>query len=228
MSRTGEPLKPVSRSVPPAKGPPPSHPDSRRSKPDARDTFDAGEGIARLQMLLALALGVVLVGGSLYVWRRPKPDAAEPAAVAALAAGAPRASAEPAAVAITKKEPIVLVGEPRVQSCQDLGPGKTDECGVAEPLGAALKKAIVDNEACLPPSEGAGSIEFVADFQFEKKRVTVTAPQSSRTVKSSRASVGCAAAVKRSLVAGGALALPHDHARVKVAAQASYAARAAQ
>ena len=225
--KTGGPLKPVSRSVSDA-GPPPSHPDARRSKPDARAPLDVDDRIARLQMLVALALGVLLVSGSLYVWRRPKHDDGTDKAVAAQAAQS--ALGEPGLAVVTKKEPIVLVGDARVLGCQDLGPGKTEAaaCGAGEPLGAALKKAIADNEACLPPSEGAGSIEFVADFQFERKRLTVTAPTSTRTVKSSRASVGCAAAIKRSLLAGGALGLAHDHARMKVAAQASYAARAPQ
>lgn len=224
--KTGGPLKPVSRSVPSA-GPPPSHPDARRSKPDARWPLEVDDRIARLQMIVALALGLLLVSGSLYVWRRPKPDDAEKAVAALAAQGT---AGEPSVAVISKKEPIVLVGEARVLGCQDLGPGKTEAsaCGTGEPLGLALKKAIADNEACIPPSEGAGSIEFVADFQFERKRLTVTAPISTRTVKSSRASVGCAAAIKRSLLAAGALSLPHEHARMKVAAQASYAARAPQ
>lgn len=209
-------------------GPPPSHPDARRSKPDARDPLDGDDRVARLQMLVALALGVLLVSGSLYVWRRPTHDADAEKAVAAQAAQT--ALGEPALAVVTKKEPIVLVGDARVLACQDPGPNKTEgaACGTGEPLGLALKKAIADNEACLPPSEGAGSIEFVADFQFERKRLTVTAPISTRTVKSSRAAVGCAAAIKRSLLAGNALGLPHEHARMKVAAQASYAARAPQ
>lgn len=211
-------------------GPPPSHPDARRSKPDARDPLDVDDRIARLQMLVALALGVLLVGGSLYVWRRPGRDADAEAEKSIAAQAAQTTLGEPAVAVVTKKEPIVLVGDARVIGCQDPGPGKVEgaACGTGDPLGQALKKAIADNEACLPPSEGAGSIEFVADFQFERKRLTVTAPISTRSVKSSRASVGCAAAIKRSLLAGGALALPHEHARMKVAAQASYAARPAQ
>ncbi len=226
--KTGGPLKPVSRSLADA-GPPPSHPDSRRSRPDPREPLDGDDRIARLQMLVALALGALLVSGSLYVWRRPsKHDDGVDKAVAAQTALT--TLSEPSTAVITKKEPLVLVGDARVLGCQNLGPGKTEAaaCGTGEPLGAALKKAITDNEACLPPSEGAGSIEFVADFQFEKKRLTVSAPTSTRTVKSSRASVGCAAAIKRSLLAAGALSLPHDHARMKLAAQASYAARPAQ
>lgn len=219
---------PVSTNGSARGGPPPSHPDARRSKPDARDPLDIDDRIARLQMLVALALGVLLVGGSLYVWRRPQHDVEAEHAIAAQASQT--ALGEPALAITTKKEPVVLVGDARVIACQDPGPGKTEgaACGTGDVLGVALKKAIVDNEACLPPSEGAGSIEFVADFQFERKRLTVTAPVSTRTVKSSRASVGCAAAVKRSLLAGGALSLPHEHARMKVAAQASYAARPAQ
>ena len=233
----GGPMKPVSRSVTTEverqrrleAGPPPSHPDARRSRPEARDPIDVDDRVARLQMLAALALGVVLVSGSLYVWRRPKHDAELEKAAASQAAQT-AALGEPAVATIVKKEALVLVGDPRVVGCQDLGPGKTEgaACGTAEPLAAALKKAIVDNEACLPPSEGAGNIEFVADFQFERKRLTVTAPQSTRTVKSSRAAVGCASAIKRSLLAAGSLSLPHEHPRMKVAAQASYATRSPQ
>ena len=223
-------MKPVSRSVSGESGPlstrggpPPSHPDSRRSRPDARDPIDVDDRIARLQMFVALALGLLLVSGSLYLWRRPKPEAEAKRTLSTQSS----ALGEPAVAAIGKKEPLVLVGDPRVISCQDPGPGKSElaACGAGAELGAALKKAILDNEACLPPSEGAGTIELVADFQFERKRLTVSAPQSTRTIKSSHAAVGCAAAIKRSLLAGGALALPHEHARMKVAAQASYAAR---
>lgn len=220
--KSGGPFKPVSRSVE-GSGPPPSHPDARRSRPESRDPIDVDDRVARLQMLVGLALGVVLVSGSLYVWRKPKRESDHEKAAAAQVA----ALGEPAVAIVAKKEALVLVGEPHVIGCQDPGPGKTEAsaCGSAEPLAVALKKAIVENEACLPPNEGAGQIEFVADFQFEKKRLTVTAPQSSRTVKSSRAAIGCATAVKRSLLASGALGLAHDHARMKVSAQASYAAR---
>ncbi|RYZ67959.1 MAG: hypothetical protein EOP08_01635, partial [Proteobacteria bacterium] len=68
-------MKPVSRSVTTEverqrrleAGPPPSHPDARRSRPEARDPIDVDDRVARLQMIAALALGVVLVSGSLYV-----------------------------------------------------------------------------------------------------------------------------------------------------------------
>lgn len=216
-------VKPVSRSVPDA-GPPPSHPDVRRSRPDPNDPLALSDNAHRLQMLVALLLGAVLVSASLYVWRRPKTERDATAAAALQASAQPAASAVAMAVA---KDPVVLVGDPRVIGCQDPGPGKTEPsaCGAGEPLAVALKKAIVDNEACLPPSEGAGTIEFLADFQFERRRLTITAPQSSRSVKSSRAAVGCATAVKRSLLAAGALNLAHDHARMKLTVQASYAAR---
>lgn len=212
--------RPVSRSVPDT-GRPPSHPDVRRSRPESHDPTALSEHAQRLQMLIALLLGAVLVSASLYVWRRPK---VESVTIAATESSAPSAMLAMSAAAA---EPLVLIGDPRVIGCQDPGPGKTEvsACGAATPLAAALKKAIADNEACLPTSEGAATLEFVADFQFTKRRLTVTAPQSSRTVKSSRAAIACATAVKRSLLAAGALNLEHEHARMKLSAQASYAAR---
>ncbi len=212
--------KPVSRSVPDA-GPPPSHPDVRRSRPESHDPTALSDHAQRLQMLIALLVGALLVSASLYVWRRPK---LEPVVIAATESSVPStALAMPAAA----QEPLVLVGEPRVIGCQDPGPGKTEvsACGTGAPLAVAFKKAIADNEACLPASEGAATLEFVADFQFERRRLTITAPQSTRTVKSSRAAIACATAVKRSLLAAGALSLEHEHARMKLSAQASYAAR---
>lgn len=194
----------------------------RRPRAVARDPELDDERVARLQLVFALLIGAFVVGGVLFFWRAPAAAALEPPpAPSAAKLGVPEAA--PAA-----KEPLVLVGEPRAQACHASSDPKAEggPCGDIAALATTLKQAVRDNEACLPLGEGAGTLEYAVDLQFDKKRITVTAPQATRTIKSSKAAVGCANAVKRSLTQAGALSLPHHWARVKVVVQASYAARA--
>src|SRR5438105_2627908 len=103
------------------RGPLPSAPASVRPsdpRPPSRHSFPTLDGIdsgdsppARLQMIVALILGLVLVAIPLYLWRRPRAEsiAASSGPDAGMAAFAP----------LPVEETRVVLGEPRVRECQD-------------------------------------------------------------------------------------------------------------
>lgn len=174
---------------------------------------------ARLQMIVALLLGLVLVAIPLYLWRRPR---AESIAVSAAAdAAAPvDTSAAPAAPAEDK----VLVGEPKLLSCHDPGPKKTptEQCDKVPDVERALAKAVEEAASCAPRDAGGGAVPYVAEVNFKKKSFAVVAPKEGRTLKSAKVAAACATAVKAKLAATSLDGVKHDHQRYKIQITATY------
>src|SRR5262244_1020880 len=81
-----------------------------------------GERPVRLQIIIALVAGLILVAVPLYLWRRPRPESI-PSADAAMADAGPSANAG---------APVVDAGPPTLKlspftsiRCENPGPGKT-------------------------------------------------------------------------------------------------------
>ncbi len=217
--------------------------------PDARP--------ARLQMIAALVIGLALVAVPLYVWRRPIAARAEKDAAELAASAAAAASAAPIApgsqTLVSPGNPLVgppsaaiTLSESRILECHDAGPKKTpaEQCDHLAPIEQAFAKAVTEAASCVPTSAGGGSLVFLADVSFGRKRnpVLVTLPRDGRSLGASLAGVSsrgrasrdassakvvaaCAAAVKRTLTSavGESLATaPHAHTRYKIAITASY------
>ena len=174
---------------------------------------------ARLQMIVALVLGVVLVAIPLYLWRRPRADTVSAAAPPDAGILDDAGTAPPAGEGDKPS-----LGEMRVLACQDPGPKKTSpaDCDHLVDVEKALAKAIEDTASCLPHDVGGGSIVYVADVSFKRKAINVATPRDGRSLKNAKAVGVCQAAVKSRLAALSLDAVTHAHARYKIAVTATY------
>ncbi len=206
----------------------PSHPPSE-PRPERRGNKDFGASYdrpARLQMIVALVLGLVLVAIPLYLWRRPRAEspvvASDPDAQAA-----PMASATDARVSSSDDAggPLLL-GEMKVIECHDPGPKKTppEQCDRLLEVEKAFAKAIQDAASCSPPSSGEGALPYVADVSFGRKKQPfyVTVAKEGRTLKSAKSLAACTVAVKKNLASLSLEGMKHEHSRYKIAIVASY------
>ncbi|MBX3258692.1 MAG: hypothetical protein KIS78_10645 [Labilithrix sp.] len=197
---------------------PPSEPRSSRASFEALDAQI--DRPARLQMIVALILGLVLVAIPLYLWRRPRAESI------AVNTGASDAGALPAVTAATTQgiDEKLVVGEPRIVSCHDPGPKKTppERCDHVAELEAAFAKAIEDAASCVPREAGGGTIIFVADANFKKRSVAVSTPKEGRTLRSSKVAGACERAVKSKLAGLPYESMKHEHARYRVSITATY------
>jgi hypothetical protein len=203
-----------------------------------------GEKTLRVHVFAAAAAGLVLVGGALYLWRRPATTpVVEVNATNALAAP-PQVSSEkgrpapPPAVppsgakaASQSASAAPAVGGPslsevRLVSCHDKGSKKTapEDCDRLKPLEDALMKAVRESADCLPDDASNASIEYVADVSFSKKRVRVLVPSAHRSVKQ-RTAARCAKSVKKLLADLPLADVDHQHAQYKLAVTATYSKR---
>jgi hypothetical protein len=177
---------------------------------------------ARLQMIVALLLGLVLVAIPLYLWRRPRAESI--AATGSADAGTdPNAAAAAPATAPADDAKLTL-GEPKSVLCQDPGPKKTspEQCDHVVEVEKAFAKAIEESASCVPKDAGGGTIQYVADVSFKKKALNVAVPKDGRTMKNAKVVSACHAAVKSKLQALSLDPIAHTHARYKIAITASY------
>lgn len=184
------------------------------------DVIDAqADRPARIQMIVALFLGLVLVAIPLYLWRRPRAESI-PVVVGASDTGV---TGIPTAAAAVPEEKLIL-GEPKTLSCHDPGPKKTppEQCDHVLELEKALARAIEESSSCVPKDAGGGTMIYVADVQFKKKAVLVSTPKEGRTLRSSKVAGVCERAVKGALSALPYDSLKHDHARYRISVTATY------
>jgi hypothetical protein len=204
---------------------PPSEPRTVRRGRDFGLGYDRP---ARLQMLVALVLGLVLVAIPLYLWRRPRAESpilssqpdAEAAPVAAnldIDAGSPDDAGGP-----------VGLGEFRVLECHDPGSKHTvaEQCDHLGDFEKLFAKAIEDAASCAAGG-GGGALPYVADVSFGRKKqpIHLTNAKDGRTLKSAKAAAACVAAVKKNLGSASIDGMKHDHSRYKIAVTGTYAAK---
>ena len=222
---------------------PPADPRPARARPGGSRA--APERPLRWELAGALALGVVLVAGGLYLWRRPHAtldSAAPPGTSAAAPTDAP-------IVSVTAPDAgspsAVSISDPRVLGCHDRGPKKTpsDQCDHVASIEKALTSAVERSAACIelagqssarpasgravgPDGVGAdgasGTIEYVADVSFLRHKVSVMLPRAGRSVRDRRALAACATAVRGAMDGLTLDGVAHEHARYKIAVTATY------
>jgi hypothetical protein len=185
---------------------------------------------ARLQMVVALVLGLVLVAIPLYLWRRPRVESA----IVATDADTPAPYAAGAVLDAGANEPdagggpLVLDG-PRVLECHDPGSSRTtpDQCDHLVDFEKTFAKAIQDAASCAPPSAGPGAIPWLADVSFARKKqpVRLLVGKDGHTLKGPKTNAACASAVKKNLGAVSLDGMKHEHARYKIQIVASYPGR---
>jgi hypothetical protein len=187
----------------------------------------AADRSVRVQMVIALVAGLVMVAVPLYLWRRPKADpSARPASSADGAGGGSSMSALAsasggAAVPDPPSPRGVTLGEPKISKCKKAG-GKTppEQCDRQPFFEEALVKAIRDNVSCAPMLPTGGTINYVLDVDYKAKKVKTWSGKSS-TVKKKQAKE-VLACVSRALPSADWSQIPHQHQKYSITLMATY------
>ncbi len=198
---------------------PPSEPRGSRASFDALDAHI--DRPARIQMIVALILGLVLVAIPLYLWRRPRTESISATIGQSDAGALPAVTAGPSP---TGSEDKLVLGEPKVVSCHDPGPKKTppEKCDHVAEIEKPLAKAIEESASCVPKDAGGGSTIWVADVTFKKKTVLVMSAKEGSTFKNKKVVAGCEKAIKAKLAPLAYDTAKHEHARYFVSITATY------
>jgi hypothetical protein len=194
-----------------------------------------GERPVRLQIVIALVAGLVLVAVPLYLWRRPRPEPIPSADAAQHDAGVPTQQTALAADAgATGTAGAVMAtgdgGAPRsitlspytTIKCENPGPGKTpaERCDHVTFFEDALARAIRDNAACAPSIKSPVDVSFVLETDFRRKKVNVFVGKSS-TIKREKTKelLRC---IKRAMPTPDWATVSHQYVRYKVKVTATY------
>lgn len=199
---------------PPFRSAPPSQPSPYRYL-----GAGGGERPVRIQVIIGLVAGLILVAVPLYLWRRPQAGSI-PSADAAVADARTAAMAMPSVIA-----PIAIVdaGGPSVRlspfttvKCQSPGPGHTppERCDHVTFFEDALARSIRENVPCAPTSKVGAELSFVMELDFRRKRLNLFAGKSS-TMKhdKSKELLRC---VKRAMPTPDWATVPHQYSKYKV------------
>jgi hypothetical protein len=176
-----------------------------------------------MEVVVAFVVGVLLIGGGVFVWRRPH-TGSDPAASefgpmpASSAPGAGDAGA-----AEMDAGPVAL-SEVHVLGCHDRGSRKTppDQCDRLPAVEAALSNAIEQAASCVSASPSGGTIEYVANVSFRQHKVSVALPRSGRSFHDTRTVDACAASVRASMQNVPLDSVNHEHARYRFSVIATY------
>jgi len=216
----------VAEQQPPSVGPSPSRASVPPSEPrSSRASFDALDAHvdrpARIQMIVALFLGLVLVAIPLYLWRRPRTESisattgtTDAGALPAVTAGATQPS----------QDAQLTLGEPKIVSCHDQGPRNTppEKCDHVVEIERLFAKAIEESAFCVPKDAGGGSIVWIADVTFKKKTTLVMAAKAGNSLKSKKVATSCEKAIRAKLPTLPYDTAKHEHARYFISIAANY------
>lgn len=180
----------------------------------------------RVQMVLGLVVGLVLVAVPLYLWRRPEQASFDPAGADSLASSQPIASATAVAYVPAQDpaivEPKVKLEPFRIIRCSDPGPGKTppERCDHITFFEDALSRAVKENVSCAPPSKTGAQVSYVLDLDFRRKKRKLSRGKSTNLSKeSSKTLFSC---IEKALPTPDWTSVPHQHARYVVSLTAHY------
>jgi hypothetical protein len=207
----------------------PSHPPSDPLPARASGAlFPQDERPARTQLVAALVFGLLLVASGLYLWRRPRSNADDASNDTPAASAVPILAGDAGVIVGAAGDagahaPVAL-SEPRVLGCHDRGSQKTppDACDRIAPVEKAIETAITGAAACVPPEQGGGTIEYVADVSFLRHRVNLKLPRAGRSVHDHKALHACSTAVRSALQGLALDGMDHMHARYEIAVTATY------
>ncbi|MGA2449439.1 MAG: hypothetical protein ABTD50_12215 [Polyangiaceae bacterium] len=185
----------------------------------------SSERAFRTEVVVAFLVGVLLIGGGVFVWRRPHAGA-DPVSPELGPAGAPSAVGAGDAGAGTVDAGPVALSEVHVLGCHDRGSKRTppDQCDRLPAIEGALSSAIEQAASCVSPSSSSGTIEYVASVSFRQRKVTVSLPRSGRSFHDMRTVDACAASVRAAMQGVGLDAVNHEHARYRFSVVATYRA----
>lgn len=180
----------------------------------------------RVQTIIALVAGLVIVAVPLYLWRRPaqggRHEPATPlvdAGVGLLLDGA--TPYVPLVDASTATPPVKLTPFKTVK-CQDPGPGKTppERCDHVTFFEDALGRAIRENALCAPTADKGLSVSYVMEIDFRRQKLKLYHGQSSSVPRTKTKDLfRC---VEKALPTPEWDTIPHQHARYVVTVTATY------
>jgi hypothetical protein len=199
----------------------------------------------RVQIIIALVAGLVLVAVPLYLWRRPQPetipsaDAATvgPQAMPPMPGGsAPFGLGQPGAAFPGAPLPGGLVpGGPdagagsrievapvKTLKCQDPGPGRTppERCDSIRFFEESLARAIRESHACAPSAKSSYVVSFVLEMHFTKKRTNLFMGKSTTLAKPKRKEL--LRCVERAMPTPDWDRIPHQHAKYVINTVATF------
>jgi len=179
-----------------------------------------GERPVKLQLIIALVAGLILVAVPLYLWRRPRPESIPTADAAVVDGGAPAPTsvvvAFDAGVTGISLSPFTTI------RCENPGPGKTppSHCDHVTIFEDALSRAVHESASCAPASKAQYTVSFVMESDFRRKKLQLfTGKSSSIKREKARELLRC---VKRAMSSPEWTTVPHQYTRYKVNVAATY------
>ena len=184
-----------------------------------------GERPVRLQIIIALVAGLILVAVPLYLWRRPRPESIPSADAAMVDAGALDAGAASLIVAFDAGPAGgITVSPPTTIRCENPGPGTPppERCDHVTFFEDSLARTLRDNVACAPASKASFTVSFVMETDFRQKKLNLFAGKSS-SLKRAKAQqlLRC---IRKAMPTPDWATIPHQYARYKVNVLATYPA----
>ena len=183
-----------------------------------------GERPVRLQIIIALVAGLILVAVPLYLWRRPHAESIPSADAAVVDAGVYDGGSPIVAFDAGPSASSVTISPFSTLKCENPGPGKTppDRCDHVTPLEDALARAIRDSSCPPPASKAPFSVSYVMEADFRRKKFMLFAGKSS-TIKREKAKdmLRC---IKAHMPPPDWSTISHQYTRYKVNVVATYPA----
>ena len=178
----------------------------------------------KVQIIIALVAGLVLVAVPLYLWRRPRPESIPVADAAVLDAGAYETKSPIVAFDAGGAASTLSLSPFTSLKCENPGPGRTppERCDHVTAIEDSLAHAIRDATCPTPASKNPFSISYVLESDFRRKKLTLFAGKST-TVKREKAKelLRC---VKSRMAPPDWSAISHQYTRYKVNVVATYPA----
>lgn len=175
----------------------------------------------RVQIIIALVAGMILVAVPLYLWRRPRPESIPSADAAVADAGTSSDAGAPVFVVDAGPPPVTLSAFTTIR-CENPGPGKTspERCDHVPFFEDGLARAIRENTACAPIGKSQTTVSFVLEMDFRAKKTNLFVGKSS-SIKRDKAKelLRC---VKRAMPKPDWPTIPHQYVRYKVNVVATY------
>jgi len=179
----------------------------------------------RVQMIIALVAGLLLVAVPLYLWRRPEPGERPDAGGAPVDAGLGLVDGAVPYVPLVDASPTtptVKLSQFKTVKCQDPGPGKTppERCDHITFFEDALARAIRENVLCAPTGEKGLAVSFVMEMDFRRQKLRILHGQSSSVGKTK--TKGLLRCIERAMPTPEWGSIPHQHSRYVVSVAATY------
>lgn len=177
----------------------------------------------RVQIIIALVAGLILVAVPLYLWRRPQPESLKSAEAATVVdAGFVSLDASIADAGPPPAEDGIELSAFKTIRCQDPGPGKTppDRCDHIAYFEDAIARAIRESRACAPPADSSYQISYVFEMHFAKKTTKLYLGKSTTLPRGKASEV--LACVQRAMPTPEWDGIRHAHAKYVIHVMATY------